>query len=101
MRPTADLLEKTMRTLQRAQDELIGVGKNFASLGSLVAGMAHELNTPLGNALITASALHEMTERASEQALAGTLNTICVGVHAEHERRRRAHSQIVGAGRWS
>lgn len=65
-------LVATMGTLQRAQDELIGVEK-LASLGSLVAGVAHELNTPLGNALITVSALHEMTERAAEEALAGTL----------------------------
>jgi PAS domain S-box-containing protein len=65
-------LVATMGTLQRAQDELIGVEK-LASLGSLVAGVAHELNTPLGNALVTASALHEMTERAAKEALTGTL----------------------------
>ncbi|WP_296511280.1 ATP-binding protein [Rhodoferax sp.] len=65
-------LRATMGSLQRAQDELIGVEK-LASLGSLVAGVAHELNTPLGNALITASALQEMTASATEEAAAGTM----------------------------
>jgi signal transduction histidine kinase len=32
----------------------------MASLGALVAGIAHELNTPIGNSLLTATALDDM-----------------------------------------
>lgn len=42
--------------LLAAQDELVN-SRKLAALGQLLAGIAHEMNTPLGNALLSASAL--------------------------------------------
>lgn len=47
-------LEVTLASLRDAQAELIETGK-IAALGRLVAGVSHELNTPLGNVLMSAS----------------------------------------------
>jgi len=49
-------LERTLGTLERAQEEIIQTEK-LASLGRVVAGVAHELNTPIGNALTVASTI--------------------------------------------
>jgi PAS domain S-box-containing protein len=53
-------LTRTLSTLNQAQDELLR-SERMAALGSLVAGVAHELNTPLGTCMTAASTLHERT----------------------------------------
>lgn len=62
-------LSEALATLQKAQRELVESEK-LASLGRLVAGVAHELNTPLGNALTVVSALDDRYKQL-EAMLAG------------------------------
>ncbi len=65
-------MEARTTQLKRAQEELVRSEK-LAALGSLVAGIAHELNTPIGNAVTVASTLHEKTEQFTEVVKGGEL----------------------------
>jgi signal transduction histidine kinase len=51
-------LATTIATLEKAQTQLV-LSAKLAGLGALVSGIAHELNTPIGTAMLTASTLQE------------------------------------------
>ncbi|MFZ6752925.1 PAS domain-containing sensor histidine kinase [Undibacterium sp. Dicai25W] len=59
-------LKTALATLNIAKDQIVQSEK-LAALGSLVAGVAHELNTPIGNSLTVASTQEEMLNRLVEQ----------------------------------
>jgi two-component system NtrC family sensor kinase len=65
------MLEETLAKLSTAQGELVSQAK-MASLGELVAGIAHEMNTPLGVLLSS----HDVFDKAFRQldAPGGTAN---------------------------
>ncbi|MEO9902617.1 ATP-binding protein [Nisaea sp.] len=57
---TQNQLRQALSELELAQDELVQVEK-MASLGGLVAGIAHEINTPIGTALTASTHVREET----------------------------------------
>ncbi|RAU16638.1 hypothetical protein DN062_17040 [Nitrincola tibetensis] len=61
------ILQETLDHLQSTQESLVQSEK-LAGLGAMVAGIAHELNTPIGNALMMSSTLKEKTQEF-EQSL--------------------------------
>jgi C4-dicarboxylate-specific signal transduction histidine kinase len=77
-------LEQSLAELQRAQQELVQQ-ETLAGLGALVAGVSHELNTPLGNALIAAD-----TVRAQLQILIEEIGS-------ERPRRSVLQQQLASA----
>lgn len=63
-------LKLALETLKNAQKE-IQRSERLAALGALVAGVAHELNTPIGNAVTVASTLHEMSQDFNDKMSGG------------------------------
>jgi len=77
-------LQDTVCKLERAMNELVQAEK-LASLGAMVAGISHELNTPIGVALTVTTALEERFERLTGQLSTGKLT-------------RTALDEFVGSG---
>lgn len=65
-------LQQALAKLQETQDHLIQQEK-LASLGSLVAGIAHEINTPVGTGVTAASYLEQETHAITNLFKAGML----------------------------
>jgi len=67
-----DELRQAVRNLDQTRVELVR-GEKLAGLGSLVAGVAHELNTPIGNSAVAATTLQHDVEVFRRMAEGGTL----------------------------
>lgn len=67
------VLNSTLSSLQEAQSELVRQEK-LASLGRLVAGVAHEINTPLGICVTATSHLVQELKLTKEDLAAGQLD---------------------------
>jgi signal transduction histidine kinase len=63
-------LSTTLEHLQLTQNELVRSEK-LAALGALVAGIAHELNTPLGNGVMAVSTLRNALAAFRQEGVQG------------------------------
>jgi len=89
-------LTHTLDSLKKTQEELIHT-ETLAALGAMVAGISHELNTPIGNALIATTALQEQTRQLAAQLGAQTIRrtTLEEFVHASQEMSELALQAII------
>ena len=92
LRSAKDAAESALQRLRETPDSLIEAEK-LAALGHLVAGVAHEINTPVGVSLTVASTLVQKSAAFSEEVARGEIKRS--SLNGFLQAAREASAQLV------